>query len=114
MTARHPNDAITQSVPAPPAVPRESLSDRELLLELHARLDVAVTEMRAVGHELERLAETLAEHDRAWFLAMNFLAEQAKDAGQKRRERRIRRAIEARQKNGAAPPSDEPTDPGAD
>lgn len=107
-----PDRVDTENAPRPALLPRERLSDRGLLLSLHERLDIALPELLTLGQKLERVAETLAEHDKAWFTAMNFLEAEARASGANGRAKDIGRAIEARRNKTPPPWRDEKTNPG--
>lgn len=110
---RSVDETPTASVPAPPLVPRELLSERELLLELHGRLDSLDFDLRSLARELEKVSRTLIEHDRAWFVCMNFLEAQARDAKANGRADLIRAAIDRRVGEiGDGLAIDEKTNPG--
>ncbi len=111
---KDPDEIETANPPGPPPLPRERMSERGLLLSLHERLDIALPAMLLLGEKLERVAETLAEHDKAWFTAMNFLEAEARASGANGRAREIEEAILARR--SLTPVTtyrhDEPTNPG--
>jgi hypothetical protein len=116
MKKRPADETPTESVPAPPPLPREALSEKALLLQLYDELKDVTFSLRSVARDLERVSETLAEHDRAWFTAMNFLEAQARATNSNGRADLIAAAIDKRTKDLAAAEKahDEPTNPGGE
>jgi len=113
MSKSDPDKVDTRNAPRPPPLPREKMSDRGLLLSLHERLDILAPQILSVGERLESIADTLAEHDRAWFTCMNFLEAEARASGANGRASMIHSEIEARRNRlTPAPRHDEPTNPG--
>ncbi len=94
-----PDELLSPVPPAPPPIPREFQSEKSLLLDLHQRLDALAPALAELGRALREFAKVpdqLRENDRAWFLVMNFLEEEAMTRGNEARALKIHDAAEAR------------------
>jgi hypothetical protein len=96
----------TMSRSDPPKPDRATMTDRELLLSLHERID-------DVDRRLEDGNRHFTNVDADWTIAMHFLHEIALERGRADLAQQIDHAIrERRPTNGAT--HDEPTNPGTD